>query len=144
MPNGLGGAGSGFINGRLYVAGGRDASNTILDTLYIYDPATNTWSKGPPMPQPENVPGYTVSVTNAEDGVRCALYLFGYGNPLSGVRAARARPDETSSFGPTAGATTLIYDPADRFLGVRVRPQRREVVQLGLRSGTTAAPRRGA
>ena len=61
MPNGLGGAASGFINGRLYVAGGRDATNTILDTLYIYDPATNTWSEGTRMPQPENVPGYTVS-----------------------------------------------------------------------------------
>src|SRR6476619_2662734 len=112
MPNGLGGAASGFINGRLYVAGGRDASNTILDTLYIYDPATNTWSEGAPMPQPENVPGYTVNVTNAEDGVCCALYLFGYGNPLSGVGPLGRDPTETSSFGPTAGATTLIYTPA--------------------------------
>ena len=112
MPNGLGGGASGFINGRLYVAGGRDASNTILDTLYIYDPATNTWSEGPPMPQPENVPGYTVNVTNAEDGVCCALYLFGYGNPLSGVGPLGRDPTETSSFGPTAGATTLIFNPA--------------------------------
>jgi Kelch motif len=57
MPHGLGGAGSGFINGKLYVAGGRDAENTILDTLFIYDPATDTWSQGASMPQPENVPG---------------------------------------------------------------------------------------
>jgi hypothetical protein len=30
MPHALGGAGSGFIDGKLYVAGGRDAENTIL------------------------------------------------------------------------------------------------------------------
>ena len=63
MPHGLGGAGSGFIDGKLYVAGGRDAANTILDTLYIYDPATDTWSQGASMPQPENVPGSVVSAT---------------------------------------------------------------------------------
>ena len=36
------------INGKLYVAGGRsaDAMNREEKTLFVYDPGTNTWSRG--------------------------------------------------------------------------------------------------
>ena len=98
MPHGLGGAGSGFIDGKLYVAGGRDAANAILDTLYIYDPVTDTWSQGASMPQPENVPGSIVSA--GSDCIDCKLYLFGYGNPFTRLRAVRPRPDEPGPLRP--------------------------------------------
>jgi N-acetylneuraminic acid mutarotase len=51
MLQGLGGAGSGISDSKLYVAGGRDVSSTNLDTLFIYDIATNTWTQGTSMPQ---------------------------------------------------------------------------------------------
>ena len=74
MLHGIGGAGSGIVDGKLYVAGGRDIDNTNYDTLYIYDIATDTWTQGPSMPQGENVPGSAVA-----DG---KFWLFGYGTPF--------------------------------------------------------------
>lgn len=41
------------INGKIYVAGGRlvpGSRGPMTDVLEIFDPATNTWSKGKPMP----------------------------------------------------------------------------------------------
>ena len=111
LPHGLGGPGSGFINGKLYVAGGRDAAGAILDTLYIYDPATDAWTQGAPMPQPENVPGSAVSA--AADCIACKLYLFGYGSPFRGSELLERDPTDAFSNSPTAGATTLVYDPRD-------------------------------
>ena len=36
--------------GKLYVFGGGDALGTVVNTTRIYDPGTNTWSVGTPMP----------------------------------------------------------------------------------------------
>jgi len=38
------------INGRLYVAGGRDAINAVIQTAWDYDIATNTWTARISMP----------------------------------------------------------------------------------------------
>ena len=38
----------GVINNKIYVAGGSDVAN-VLNNLYIYDIATNSWTSGPPM-----------------------------------------------------------------------------------------------
>jgi N-acetylneuraminic acid mutarotase len=68
MPQGSWGQGFGIINGKLYVAGGSDGV-TQLNTLYIYDIASNTWTTG------MNVP---VAVEWAGSAVlRNDLYLFG-------------------------------------------------------------------
>src|SRR6202035_5180591 len=42
--NGFGGAGFGVVNGHLYVAGGRDATNTVIATTWDYDIAADTWT----------------------------------------------------------------------------------------------------
>ncbi len=44
--------GAAVINGKIYVSGGVDSTSyTWTKTLFIYNPATNSWSKGPDMPQ---------------------------------------------------------------------------------------------
>ena len=43
MPTVRWGAASGVINGKLYVAGGWNGTNSLA-TLEVYDPATNTWA----------------------------------------------------------------------------------------------------
>ena len=56
----LGGGASGVIDGLLYTAGGRDASNTTLNTTYDYDIAANAWTQKANMPAADNVPGSAV------------------------------------------------------------------------------------
>ncbi len=87
MPAALGGAGSGVINGHLYVAGGRDATNTVVGSLYDYDIAANTWTVRAGL-TPINVPGS--GVLNGK------LWLFGGGTPFA--------QSETSG-------ASQIYDP---------------------------------
>ena len=41
FPHPAGGMASGFINGVLYVAGGRDASNTVINLNWAYDPVAD-------------------------------------------------------------------------------------------------------
>lgn len=103
MPHAFGGAGSAVINGKIYVAGGRDANVTVLDTLYIYDIAANTWTTGANLPVVENVPG------SAAIGNR--FWIFGGGNPFRSQRAAAVnRASQVQS--PQTDSTMYIYDPA--------------------------------
>ena len=56
MPAAVSGAASAVINGRLYVAGGGSSSPAQpgpFNTLYSYDPATDTWTTLASMPTPE-------------------------------------------------------------------------------------------
>ena len=76
MPATLGGPGFGIINGHIYIAGGRNLANTNLNTLYDYDIAANTWTKGANMPSGVNVPGSAV--------IGGKLWVFGGGNPFAG------------------------------------------------------------
>jgi N-acetylneuraminic acid mutarotase len=60
------------IDGKLYVAGGRfggGVGSEMTDILEIYDPATNSWSRGAPLLAPRA--GVTVAVANG------CLYLIG-------------------------------------------------------------------
>src|SRR5438874_4216960 len=74
---GFGGAGSGVINGHLYVAGGRDANNVVINTLWDYDIAADTWTARANMPSGDNVPGSAV--------IGGKLWIFGGGNPFTGA-----------------------------------------------------------
>jgi hypothetical protein len=79
--------GHGFINGKLYAAGGWGTDGTPDPKLEIYDPVSNTWSTGAPEPKP-----YAGAGSAVLDG---KLYLIG------GCAA--------SSCGVTDAA---VYDPA--------------------------------
>ena len=74
IPHGTGGSAHGIINGHMYVAGGRDASNTVIGLVYDYDIAANTWTQRADMPTPTNVPG-----SGVQDG---KLWSFGIGTPF--------------------------------------------------------------
>jgi N-acetylneuraminic acid mutarotase len=44
----------GVINGKFYVAGGRDRNGRVTNRLDVYDPVTNRWSTLAPMPTPRS------------------------------------------------------------------------------------------
>ena len=57
IPHAVGGASSWFLNGHMYVAGGRDATGEVLDLCWDFDIAANSWSACDPLPYPINVAG---------------------------------------------------------------------------------------
>ena len=75
MPTGRGGMGCGAIGGKIYTAGGEgnaSVSSGVFPDVEAFDPATNTWTKLPDMPNPKHGVGGAVW-----DGT---LYLCGGGN----------------------------------------------------------------
>ena len=53
MPSARGEATAGVIGGKLYVVGGlleTGESKTVLGSMVIYDPLTDSWTTGPAMP----------------------------------------------------------------------------------------------
>ena len=75
FPELAGGYASGIINGHLYVAGGRDANNVSLNTVFDYDIAADTWTQKNNMPGTQNnVRGSAVALDS--------LFVFGGGNPF--------------------------------------------------------------
>ena len=87
--------GGAVIAGHLYVAGGRDASGNITNTLYDYDIANNSWTTHAPLPTAVNAAGAV--------NVNGQLWVIGGGNPFGPVREGQA---PVSSF-----SITQIYDP---------------------------------
>ena len=73
---GFGGAGSGVVNGHLYVAGGRDANDTVIATTWDYDIAADSWTARANLPAGVNVPGSAV--------IGGKLWIFGGGDPHAG------------------------------------------------------------
>jgi N-acetylneuraminic acid mutarotase len=52
LPSGRSGVnGATPLKGKLYVSGGSNSSGQLTRALFIYDPATNTWSRGADMPR---------------------------------------------------------------------------------------------
>jgi N-acetylneuraminic acid mutarotase len=111
--NGTGGSGFGVINGHFYVAGGQDANSVVLNLLYDYDIAANTWTPRANLPAPINDPGSGV--------VNGQLWLFGGQRPYMNTNASifydpscdawSAGPvlNQSRSFiGGTAIGTTLV------------------------------------
>jgi N-acetylneuraminic acid mutarotase len=75
MPTGRGGMGCGAIGGKLYTTGGEGnpaATSGVFPDVEAFDPATNTWTELPDMPNPKHGVGGAVW-----DG---ALYLCGGAN----------------------------------------------------------------
>jgi len=80
------GDGAGVINGKLYVAGGWNYPDSVLpqSQLFVYDPATNQWSTGAPMPQ-QVLYGSAGGATGVIGG---KLYEPVEDNPMLGWRGA--------------------------------------------------------
>jgi hypothetical protein len=114
FPHPAGGMAFGGINGKLYIAGGRDAANTIINLNWEYDPVANVYTAKADEPgtYQNNVPGSGAALN--------ALWVFGGGNPFigSGARATRAAFPWAFVKGaknPTLPATdnsTRFYDPS--------------------------------
>jgi N-acetylneuraminic acid mutarotase len=99
--NGFGGAASGIINGKIYVAGGRDSTNTVINTTWIYDIAGDSWIAGANLPAADNVPASAV--------VNGQLWVMGGGNPFGPIpnpTAAIRQPNLV-----TTTSSVEIYDP---------------------------------
>ncbi|WP_254509091.1 Kelch repeat-containing protein [Anatilimnocola floriformis] len=47
--------------GKLWVMGGMKSSNGITKEVHIYDPASNSWSKGPELPGNDSLSGFAIS-----------------------------------------------------------------------------------
>ena len=107
---GFGGAGSGVVNGHLYVAGGRDANNTVIATTWDYDIAADTWTARADLPAGVNVPGSAV--------IGGRLWIFGGGDPHpgSGTMPTSANKGLRAWFNrllqPDTTDALELYDPA--------------------------------
>ena len=88
MPAAKEAAAGAVVNGKFYVMGGDDGTNGV-NTNYIYDIATNTWSTGAALPDARSN-----TVATAAGGL---VYVFG-GGIISGTTT-------------TAVDTLLRYDP---------------------------------
>jgi hypothetical protein len=99
IPHAVGGSAFGVINGSIIVAGGRDASNTVIALVYSYDVASDTWTQETNLPTAENVPASAV--------VNGQLWVVGGGEPF----ASGSPKSNFVGFGPvnTSGGTQ-IYD----------------------------------
>src|SRR5438309_6693659 len=120
IPHAVGGAAFGIINGHLYVAGGRDGTDTVVNLVWDYDIAANTWTQKTEMPAVQNnVCGSAVALGR--------LWVFGGGNPFGPARedstkAALPKPQgpapATNTFRrknntktPDLTSASYIYDP---------------------------------
>ena len=103
MPITLGGAGSGVINGHLYIVGGRNSSNDDLTTVYDYDITADTWTQRANVPTGINAPGSAV--------ICGKLWIFGGGNPFFGP-GTLYKSGEKRALVPDTTNILQIYDPA--------------------------------
>lgn len=120
IPHAVGGAAFGIINGQLYVAGGRDATNTVVNLVWDYDIAANTWTQKAVMPAVQN--NGTASAIALD-----RLWVFGGGNPFGPAREGSTKaafvgkegqvPGRNTSGGkninrvPDISTTAFVYDP---------------------------------
>ncbi|MFY1619681.1 kelch repeat-containing protein [Micromonospora sp. WMMD736] len=51
LPEPRSGAAGGFVDGKLYVAGGTGPLGEVATTTFVYDPMTNSWSRGADLPK---------------------------------------------------------------------------------------------
>ncbi|MBD2502153.1 Kelch repeat-containing protein [Anabaena azotica] len=90
VPNAILDAGGAAVDGKLYMVGGKTAT-TYISTLYIYNPATDSWTSGPNLPGPA-VENPAVVEYNGK------LYIFGGSTqPFSGAVTNSAVFDPTTS-----------------------------------------------
>jgi kelch-like protein 2/3 len=109
MPEGrYSGDGAGVINSRLYVAGGWDNTITRLphNTLFLYDPGTNTWTTKSPLSHlsgcgATGVINNQLYVTTACDGFSGYRNFLDVYNPLTDTWTSLP-PSSSAHAGPAA------------------------------------------
>ena len=69
MPDGRQELATAVLNGKIYAIGGLDERPLATDTVNIYNPATDTWTPGPPLP--------IVNQHNAAAAAAGKVYAFG-------------------------------------------------------------------
>ncbi|MCH7721562.1 MAG: Ig-like domain-containing protein, partial [Planctomycetes bacterium] len=111
MPVGVQEAAVATVDSKVYVFGGEIADFTV-DTLYIYDPLTNTWSEGAPMPLPRDHAG--VAAVNGK------IYVIG-GHKLGGGFLEHASVVEydplTNTYTPRASMPLPRISPGTAAIG---------------------------
>jgi N-acetylneuraminic acid mutarotase len=112
LPSARGGVnGATPIHGKLYVTGGSNSAGQLTRTLFIYHPATNTWSRGADMPRAAGcgiqgaIKGqlYVWAGCIGVPVVPDAHRMFRY-NPHTNNWATLALPPRRHTFGPFGGA----------------------------------------
>jgi N-acetylneuraminic acid mutarotase len=99
------------LKGKLFVTGGSNSSGQLTRSLFIYDPATDTWSRGADMPQAAgcgiqgaiNGQLYVWAGCIGVPVVPDAHRFFRY-NPHTNRWATLAPPPRRHTFGPFGGA----------------------------------------
>ncbi|MGE3525532.1 MAG: kelch repeat-containing protein [Gemmatimonadales bacterium] len=88
-------AGFGVIGGKLYTAGGKDVNLTTVDTVEVFNPATNSWSGRRAMSTPRVGPGAGV--------INDKLYIAGgNGGTSFAMSSAEAYDPQTNAWTPIA------------------------------------------
>jgi N-acetylneuraminic acid mutarotase len=110
----------GAINGKIYVAGGGNASGALTNT-YVYDPSLNAWSTNAPMPVAGNgTPGVLNGMLFSIGGVNASQnFVFAY-DPILNTWNTNftLMPVSTSNVGAAADqANNKIYAVAGYYSG---------------------------
>ncbi len=77
MPTHTRDAACAILDSEIYVFGGRSGNVPAMDTVQIYDPVTDTWRDGPPLPFPN---AWMNAVTHGE-----SIYLIGGNDFVNGT-----------------------------------------------------------
>ena len=119
--------GSAVLNGKIYAMGGailQDENETALTTMEIYDPATNTWSTGPSLPNPRALIQSAVEVYHGK------IYVAGGEYYWKGFTA------EVTVFDPVANTWSLVTPlPSKRMAGILVTLNDQLVFTTGYYNG---------
>jgi len=97
------------LDGKIYVNGGspNPDSNSILSAVHIYDPATQTWSKGEDLPRPRLL--HETFVVNGK------VYVMGGAKSWDDIDVAHKPYSIVDVYDPTSGTWTTAADmPAPR------------------------------
>jgi Kelch motif protein len=114
FPHPAGGFAFGVINDKLYISGGRDATNTTINLTWEFDPTVPAYT------QKANMPGSQLNVRGSAVAID-ALFAFGGGNfflapenvPTRAASAAGEAPDSANAARDSV-RTALVrtFDPA--------------------------------
>jgi subtilisin family serine protease len=122
LPTPVFSAVAGYIDGKVYVAGGFTSTTSPwppTGALQIYDVTTNSWSAGPDMPVPRGgsageALGGKLYVADGQDQTYVYRYLHEY-DPVAGAWTDKALVPDFFSFGAGTASSDHLYVGGDYF-----------------------------